>query len=240
MNRYSTLGLVVLLACAAAATAQAVDDAVAVDPTRHHVILENDHVRVFEALAAPGATTVMHTHPPFVGVSLSKARLRMKGPDDAPFIFDLNPGQVFWMEDAKHEWELLAGQVHVIAVEPKAAVTGETRPLAPGRRDAVAVDPTHHHVILENDHVRVFEALAAPGAATVMHTHPPFVGISLSKARLRMAGPDGAPFIFDLNPGQVFWMEDAEHEWELLAGQVHVIAVEPKAVPHAGSGQRPR
>jgi sugar/nucleoside kinase (ribokinase family) len=241
MNRYSALGLAFVLAHAAAATAQEVGDAVAVDPTRHHVILENDHVRVFEALASPGTATVMHTHPPFVGVSLSKARLRMAGPDGAPFIFDLNPGQVFWMEDAKpHEWELLAGQVHVIAVEPKGAVPGETRPLTPGRRDAVAVDPTLHHVILENDHVRVFEALASPGAATIMHTHPPFVGVSLSKARLRMAGPDGARFIFDLNPGQVFWMEDAEHEWELLAGQVHVIAMEPKAVPIAGSGQRPR
>jgi hypothetical protein len=99
------------------------------------------------------------------------------------------------------------------------------------------VDPTLHHVILENDHVRVFEALGSPGATTVMHTHPPFVGISLSKARLRMAAPDGSPFIFDLDPGQVFWMEDVEHEWELLAGQVHVIAVEPKAVPITGSGQ---
>ena len=27
-------------------------------------------------------------------------------------------------------------------------------------RDAVILDPTHHHVILENDHVQIFEVLA--------------------------------------------------------------------------------
>lgn len=39
-------------------------------------------------------------------------------------------------------------------------------------RDAVALDPDHHHVIMENDHVRVFEVLAAAGDTSPMHTHP--------------------------------------------------------------------
>jgi quercetin dioxygenase-like cupin family protein len=95
-------------------------------------------------------------------------------------------------------------------------------------RDAVAVDPEHHHVILENDRVRVFEVLADVGAKSPMHTHPPFVLVSLGKARLRMTMPDGQKAIFDLNPGQVLWMEGAEHSWELVAGQGHVVAVEVK------------
>jgi quercetin dioxygenase-like cupin family protein len=99
---------------------------------------------------------------------------------------------------------------------------------AQGARDAVAVDPTHHHVILENDRVRVFEVIADPGARSPMHTHEPLVLISMSKARSRMTMPNGETAIFDLNPGQVLWLEDAEHSWELLAGRVHVIAVEIK------------
>jgi quercetin dioxygenase-like cupin family protein len=95
-------------------------------------------------------------------------------------------------------------------------------------RDAVVVDPTHHKVILENDRVRVFEALASPGARSPMHTHPPFVLVSLGKARMRMTMANGEKVIFDLNPGQVLWMENAEHSWEVLAGQPHVIAVEVK------------
>jgi quercetin dioxygenase-like cupin family protein len=99
---------------------------------------------------------------------------------------------------------------------------------AQGVGDAVAVDPTHHHVILENDRVRVFEAFASPGAKSPMHTHPPFVLVSLGKARMRMTMANGEKVIFDLNPGQVLWMENAEHSWEVLAGQPHVIAVEVK------------
>lgn len=95
-------------------------------------------------------------------------------------------------------------------------------------RDAVAVDPTHHHVVLENDRVRVFEALASPGARSPMHTHPPFVLVSMGKARLRMTMADGEKVIFDLNPGQVLWMENAQHSWELLSGQGHVFGVEVK------------
>jgi quercetin dioxygenase-like cupin family protein len=98
-----------------------------------------------------------------------------------------------------------------------------------GSRDAVAVDPAHHHVIMENARVRVFEVLAAPGDKSPMHTHQPLVAVSLSKARLRMTTPDGKTSIFDLNPGQVLWMENVEHSWDLLAGQVHLVAVEPKA-----------
>lgn len=237
MYRYPILALSVLLTWSTVANAQDPRDAVEVDPTHHHVILENDYVRVFEVLAAPGATSVMHTHPPLVAVSQSRARLNMRGPDGAPFVFDLHPGQVLWMEDVQHAWELLSGEVRIIAVEPKAADAAETRPIQWGPRDAVAVDPDHHHVILDNEHVRVFEVVASPGATSELHSHARTVAISLDKARIQMAGPDGEPFIFDLNPGQVLWLEDIEHSWELLAGQVHVIAVEPKAAPDVAAAE---
>jgi len=100
-------------------------------------------------------------------------------------------------------------------------------------KDAVIVDPDVHHVVMENEHVRVFEALAAHGWKSPMHTHPPFVLVSLGSARLKMTRPDGTSFIFDLRPGQVVWMEDAEHSWELLAGEVHVIGVEVKSAQAA-------
>lgn len=100
---------------------------------------------------------------------------------------------------------------------------------AQSSKDPVVVDPTHHNVTLENEHVRVFEVLASAGAKSPMHAHSPFVLVSLSKARLRMTMPDGSKAILDLNPGQALWLENAEHSWELLAGQLHVIGVEVKA-----------
>lgn len=100
---------------------------------------------------------------------------------------------------------------------------------AQGSRDAVAVDPAHHHVVMENERVRVFEVQAEPGDTSPMHTHPPLVVVSLGTARLRMKTPDGKSSILDLHPAQVLWLENVEHSWELLAGQVHLVAVEVKA-----------
>ncbi len=235
-----SLGLVVLFlfALVPAAVARDSKDAVVVDPTHHKVVLENDHVRVFEVLAAPGDKSPMHSHFPLVVVSLSQARARMTQPDGKTLIFDLHPAQVLWLENVEHSWELLSGQVHLFAVEPKAAQKKKEGAAAVRNspRDAVTVDPTHHNVVLENDHVRVFEAHGAPGAKSPMHTHNPMVLISLDKARFRMMQPDGKASIFDLNPAQVIWVENAEHSWDLLAGQLHVLAVEVKGVTPKGKG----
>jgi quercetin dioxygenase-like cupin family protein len=237
MKRSLGLGLLFLLGGASTATGQDAKDAVALDPTHHHVILENDHVRIFEVLAAPGDTSPMHTHPPLVVIGLDKARLRMKVPDGSTSIFDLNPGQVLWLENVEHSWELLAGQLHLFAVEVKAAPAGAPAAIAPSEREAVVVDPTHHNVILENDHVRVFEALAAPGDTSPMHTHPPTAIISLAAARMKMTLPDGSTSIFDLHPAQALWIEDVEHSWEVLAGLVHGFGVEVKAARGATAGR---
>jgi quercetin dioxygenase-like cupin family protein len=119
MNRSLSLVVAFLLGGAVTALTQSSKDAVDVDPTHHHVIMDNPRVRVFEVMAKPGDTSAMHTHHPLVAVSMAKARLRMKTPDGKTSIFDLHPGQVIWMENVEHSWELLAGEVHLIAVEPK-------------------------------------------------------------------------------------------------------------------------
>lgn len=225
------LGLVLLaLFGATEALGQDARDAVALDPTHHHVVLENDYVRVFEVLAAPGDTSPMHTHPPLVLISDDKARVRMHTSDGSTTILDLNPGGVLWLENVEHSWRLLAGQIHLFAVEIKSA-RGGPAPTAtvPADRGAVVVDPTHHHVIMENDYVRVFEVLAGPGESSPMHTHPATVVISYDAARMRMSLPDGSSTIFDLHPSQALWIENVEHSWEILSGQVHGFGVEIKA-----------
>ncbi|MFQ5737732.1 MAG: cytoplasmic protein [Acidobacteriota bacterium] len=99
--------------------------------------------------------------------------------------------------------------------------------------DSTVVDPDAHHVVLENEHVRVFEGRAAPGWKSPMHTHPPLVLVSLGSARLKMTLPDGTSSIFDLRPGQVLWVDGAQHSWELLAGDLHGVGVEVKSAAPA-------
>lgn len=96
-------------------------------------------------------------------------------------------------------------------------------------REATLVDPESHTVVFENEHVRVIENISAPGKTSPMHTHGSMVLVSIGLARLKLTLPDGQDIIFDLRPGQVLWMDNPEHAWEMLAGQLHVIAIEVKS-----------
>jgi hypothetical protein len=96
-------------------------------------------------------------------------------------------------------------------------------------RDGVVADPEAHQVVLENEYVRVFEAMAAPGHKSPMHSHPPILLVSLDDARVKMTLPDGKTQIFDLKPGAVHWFGGgAQHSWELLSGNLHVFGIEIK------------
>lgn len=122
MNRLHNLLPATALVFCATAAADTPPDAVAIDPDVHHVLLDNEHVRVFEARATQGATSPMHSHPPFVFISLGTARVKLTLPDGKKVIFDTYPGQALWMPDGmQHSWELLSGDLRVIAVEVKSA-----------------------------------------------------------------------------------------------------------------------
>jgi hypothetical protein len=63
--------------------------------------------------------------------------------------------------------------------------------------------------------------------------HPPFVFVSLGTARVQLTLGDGKTVMLDTFPGQVLWMDNAEHSWEILSGDIHVIAVEVKSAQRA-------
>ena len=91
-----------LCVCAAAASAQTPQDATIVDPDAHKIALDNEHVRVLQAMASPGWKSPMHSHPPLLLVSLGTARVRMTYPDGKKELFDLRPGSIFWINGVVH------------------------------------------------------------------------------------------------------------------------------------------
>ena len=241
MNHYGAIVIAIAVGLPVSVSAQKAKDAVMVDPKVHNVVFENDHVRVFEARASHPATSPMHSHPPFVFIGLETGRVKTRLPDGKSVMLDLYPGQVMWVADGmEHSWELLSGKVRVMAVEVKSAqkpVAGTLPAVIRKGNDPVTVDPDVHHVLLENEHVRVFDGRAAKGRKSPMHSHQPFVFVSLGTARMALALPDGKNVVLDTYPGQVIWMEDAEHSWEVLAGEAHVIAVEVKSAQRAPRGK---
>jgi len=235
MLRPMTFAILLSLPPLAAGQALPPDDAVAVDPDVHRVIIDNEHIRVFDARASRGTKSPMHTHPPMVLVSIGKARVRATLADGKSQLFDLDPGQVRWVQDAKHSWELLAGELHAIGVEIKSA-QGEGAAPAIERSpiDSAAVDPEAHHVLFENAHVRVFEGRTSHGRSSPMHSHPPTLLISQDWIRLVLTLPDGKSMVHDLHPGQALWVpEGGTHSWKAVAGSGRVIAVEVKSAQAA-------
>lgn len=99
--------------------------------------------------------------------------------------------------------------------------------------DAVVIDPDVHKVVLDNEHVRVLAAMATAGAKSPMHSHPPLVLVSLGTGRVRFTLPDGKKDMLDLRPGTVLWVDGAQHSWELVSGEINVVAVEVKAAKAA-------
>jgi quercetin dioxygenase-like cupin family protein len=230
MRSRSAFAAAALLLCAAAAGAQAARDAVTADPEHHQVILENDYVRVVRGVAGTGAKSPMHVHPATVMVSHGSVRSRHSvagGP--GPQIMDLTPGQVLFTTGMEHSWEIVTGQVNVIGVELKRPAPTSVPKLPP--TDAVTVDPVVHHVVLENEHVRVFQVLASPGARTAMHSHSRgMVLISAGRARVNLANRDGSRATLDFHPGQAIWLDPGvTHSWTLPAGTLQLTVVEVKA-----------
>ena len=97
-------------------------------------------------------------------------------------------------------------------------------------QDAVAVDPKHHKVELENDQVRVLRITLPPGEGSVMHSHPCGVVIGLSDTSLMMHLPDGATRETSLKQGQVLMIKPTVHNPENQSSNpAQVILVELKS-----------
>lgn len=100
-------------------------------------------------------------------------------------------------------------------------------------KDATVVDPDFHKVVFENEHVRVLESRASPGAKSHMHSHPDRVIVSMGAARLKVALPDGTKKLWDFHPQEIMWMPADAHQWEVVAGEISAYVIEVKSAAKA-------
>ena len=101
-------------------------------------------------------------------------------------------------------------------------------------QDAVAVDPEHYRVELENDQVRVLRITYGPHEKGVMHSHPAGVAIFFDDYTGRFTMPDGETVDVDGKARSVSWAEAGSHRPENLGDEpFELIQVELK-----GAGDR--
>jgi pimeloyl-ACP methyl ester carboxylesterase len=102
-------------------------------------------------------------------------------------------------------------------------------------QDPVKVAPQNYKVLLENDHVRVIEALLKPGDRTPQHSHPARIVYSLSDHSAIFRSPEGRVMHITSKAGDTVWRDPIIHSEE-NDGKTdsHAILVELKqALPRA-------
>ena len=193
-------------------------------------VFENAHARVLELFAVPDGRAVVHVRQPGLVISFSRSRFEVTVDGKAPQIVDYYPGQLVWTEKAEAaSWRLLAGEANLFFVEVKSALEGAS-PAAVSMREnhSTIIDGEQHRLVLENEHVRVIDGMADKHDRSPLHSHPPSVIVSLSKARFRVT-INNKTRIFDFEPGMVRWSNHFEHTWEILSGHARVIMIELKS-----------
>jgi quercetin dioxygenase-like cupin family protein len=78
-------------------------------------------------------------------------------------------------------------------------------------QNAVAVDPKHYKVELENEQVRVLRINYGPGEKSVMHQHPASVAVFLTDAQAKFTTADGKSQERTVKAGTAVWGDTEKH-----------------------------
>ena len=96
-------------------------------------------------------------------------------------------------------------------------------------QDPAVVNPATVQVKLDNDQVRVLEAVLKPGDKEQLHSHPAVVMYILSGGRIRNHTADGKSVESDLKEGQTLFREPVTHWAENIGTTtIRLILVELK------------
>ncbi len=215
---------VICLAVPLAALAQ---DSTEVDAKHYKVLLENEQVRVVGVSYNVKEKSVMHSHLANVAVFLDDINAKFTFPDGQTTDVTAKAGDVQFSEALTHLPENTGGtpfRVILVELKGKPAMAKLS-----ASADPVEVDPEHHKVVLENDHVRVLRINYQAKAKTKQHGHPNGVAVFLTDTKVRFHLADGKTRDGGGKRGEVLWAAGESHIIENTGGgPAEVILVELK------------
>jgi quercetin dioxygenase-like cupin family protein len=195
IEKFAALLLLSLSITAVASIAQS-----PLSPSVAKVEFENDQIRVLRATVGAHQKTPMHQHPSRAGITITENDLRVYLPDGTSATSKRGPHEIFWGEPVTHQVENLSDKpMENIEIELKRA-NGTGVPVKPAAvassaagtaTDPVAVEQEpHHHVIFENQYVRVLDVVVDPGDTTLFHKHSlDNVAVQLNDAAIKRQFP---------------------------------------------------
>ncbi len=139
---------------------------------------ENEQIRVLRVHYEPHAKSPMHSHTGRVVVALTGTHTRATTLDGASNDATRRAGDIYWGDSVTHQGEnLLDAPIEVIEIEVKRA-TSPSIPVAAKTIDAAKLkEPVpveqepHHHIVFQNQYVRVLDVLFPPGEPSLFHSH---------------------------------------------------------------------
>lgn len=173
---------------------------------RHRLKHENRHVRVFDVLIAQGDETLYHTHTnDGVGIKITDARIRDEAQGGKPEDVEVKRGAV----NFAHFPTPLTHKVSNVGGTPFRNIFIEILPpiAAPSNSPSPAQVPGHA-LVLENERVRVYRLILAPGQETEVHTHAlRSLGVAVSEGVISFRAPGKKSKTVKFQPGEFQWHE---------------------------------
>ena len=196
----------------------------------HGVIIDNEAVKIINAVEAPAKKGAMHQHTVNrVMIYLDAGHRRIVQQDGKVQDFTVKAGEVaFDLAGGMHTSENLGKDpLRIVEVELKKA---HGSPVSPVALDPVKLDPKHYKVEFENDQVRVIRAHYGPHESGPLHEHKlPRVTVYLTPQHMKVTAADGKIQEARADAGDVKWSPAAKHSEQNLSDQpFEVIAVEVK------------
>ncbi len=171
----------------------------------HRLVLQNEHVRVFEVSLPAGDVTLWHEHlHDGASVRLTDATVEDQPEDGKAETFRMRRGEVTYgatpmarIHRVRNVGETVFHNVYIELLTPHDASTDPAVAIAPDPR-----------VVFENDRVRALRRILAPGESTDMHVHTSKgLGVPVTADRLEISYPDGATRVVEMKVGVVQWIE---------------------------------
>jgi hypothetical protein len=195
IEKFAALLLLSLSITAVACIAQS-----ALNPSGANVEFENDQICVLRASLGAYQKTPMHQHPSRIGITITQNDLRVYLPDGTSTTSARRAHEIFWSEPITHQVENLSDKaMQNIEIELKRANDmGATVKSATveSKAQGIATDPVaveqepHHHVVFENQYVRVLDVVLNPGDTTLFHKHSlDNVAVQLNNANIKRQFP---------------------------------------------------
>ncbi len=177
---------------------------------KHHLLFENDDVRVYDVIVPPGEATLFHVHAvDYVYVVLGDATLKSELQGQQPTDLAATRGEVRFTRGP------ITHRIQNVGATPFHNITVELlRP--PSATPAVLPAPPWkgpESTVLENDRVRITRLVLDAGRTTATYTLPGrMLVIPVTPGNVRLEVVGRAARTFELKPGTADWQTDAVTE----------------------------